>query len=68
MNFPATYLQLSWSLGNKFNCFVDGTPIFSCETEYVDIYSELESPHDDLLTASFGGRYCGTVSPYVRIR
>uniref|UniRef100_A0A9J2PDU0 CUB domain-containing protein n=1 Tax=Ascaris lumbricoides TaxID=6252 RepID=A0A9J2PDU0_ASCLU len=39
----------------------------NCETEYVDIYSELESPHDDLLTASFGGRYCGTVSPYVRI-
>ncbi|KHN72567.1 Cubilin [Toxocara canis] len=39
----------------------------NCETEYVDIYSELESPHDDLLSASFGGRYCGSVSPYVRI-
>ncbi|VDK42953.1 unnamed protein product [Anisakis simplex] len=39
----------------------------NCEMEYVDIYSELKSPHDDLLSASFGGRYCGTVSPYIRI-
>ncbi|CAG9530735.1 unnamed protein product [Cercopithifilaria johnstoni] len=39
----------------------------NCETEYVDIYSELEEPDDDLLTAAFGGRYCGSVSPYVRI-
>ncbi|MCP9260571.1 Cubilin [Dirofilaria immitis] len=45
----------------------EGPKICNCETEYVDIYSELEGPDDDLLSASFGGRYCGSVSPYVRI-
>jgi len=44
------------------------TTSFSCDTEYVDIYSELEAPSDDLLSASLGGRYCGTVAPHVRIR
>ncbi|KAK6725679.1 hypothetical protein RB195_004164 [Necator americanus] len=39
----------------------------SCEVEYVDIYSELERVESDLLSASLGGRYCGTVSPHVRI-
>ncbi|PIO57324.1 hypothetical protein TELCIR_21269, partial [Teladorsagia circumcincta] len=39
-----------------------------CEIEYVDIYSELERVESDLLSASLGGRYCGTVSPHVRIR
>ncbi|KAK6019467.1 CUB domain protein, partial [Ostertagia ostertagi] len=39
----------------------------SCEIEYVDIYSELERVESDLLSASLGGRYCGTVSPHVRI-
>uniref|UniRef100_A0A1I7XFW7 CUB domain-containing protein n=1 Tax=Heterorhabditis bacteriophora TaxID=37862 RepID=A0A1I7XFW7_HETBA len=38
-----------------------------CEIEYVDIYSELESVEADLLTASLGGRYCGTVAPHIRI-
>ncbi|KJH44055.1 CUB domain protein [Dictyocaulus viviparus] len=39
----------------------------SCEIEYLDIYSELERVESDLLSASLGGRYCGTVSPHVRI-
>ncbi|KAJ1358121.1 hypothetical protein KIN20_016434 [Parelaphostrongylus tenuis] len=39
----------------------------SCEIEYLDIYSELERVESDLLLASLGGRYCGTVSPHVRI-
>ncbi|WKX87888.1 hypothetical protein Q1695_007921 [Nippostrongylus brasiliensis] len=39
----------------------------SCEIEYVDIYSELEQVESELLSASLGGRYCGTVSPHVRI-
>ncbi|VDM38966.1 unnamed protein product [Toxocara canis] len=34
---------------------------------FISHFIELESPHDDLLSASFGGRYCGSVSPYVRI-
>uniref|UniRef100_A0A158PCR7 Cubilin n=1 Tax=Angiostrongylus cantonensis TaxID=6313 RepID=A0A158PCR7_ANGCA len=38
-----------------------------CEIEYLDIYSELERVESDLLSASLGGRYCGTVSPHVRI-
>uniref|UniRef100_A0A915DHJ6 CUB domain-containing protein n=1 Tax=Ditylenchus dipsaci TaxID=166011 RepID=A0A915DHJ6_9BILA len=39
----------------------------NCDMEYIDIYSELESSSDDLLSASLGGRYCGSVSPHVRI-
>ncbi|KAI1702286.1 CUB domain-containing protein [Ditylenchus destructor] len=39
----------------------------NCDMEYIDVYSELETPSDDLLSASLGGRYCGTVSPHVRI-
>ncbi|VDD96195.1 unnamed protein product [Enterobius vermicularis] len=39
----------------------------NCNNEYVDVYSELKSPSDDLLEATFGGRYCGSVPPYVRV-
>ncbi|CAI4230249.1 unnamed protein product [Auanema sp. JU1783] len=39
----------------------------SCEIEYVDIYSELESIDSDLLAGSLGGRYCGSVAPHIRI-
>ncbi|CAJ0575268.1 unnamed protein product, partial [Mesorhabditis spiculigera] len=39
----------------------------NCELEYVDIYSELEKAEPDLLSATLSGRYCGSVSPYVRI-
>jgi hypothetical protein len=34
----------------------------------VDVYSELMSPTEDLLSANLGARYCGTVAPNVRIR
>ncbi|VDM95244.1 unnamed protein product [Thelazia callipaeda] len=51
----------------NFDQFLLAGTTDNCETEYVDIYSELENPDDDLLSASFGGRYCGTISPYVRI-
>jgi len=40
----------------------------SCESEYVDVYSELEDPTEDLLSANLDARYCGTVAPNVRIR
>uniref|UniRef100_A0A0N5ASU2 CUB domain-containing protein n=1 Tax=Syphacia muris TaxID=451379 RepID=A0A0N5ASU2_9BILA len=39
----------------------------NCNNEYVDLYSELKSTNDDLLKATFGGRYCGSVPPYVRV-
>lgn len=39
----------------------------SCDIEYVDIYSEVETVDEDILTSSLGGRYCGTVAPHVRI-
>ncbi|GMR52605.1 hypothetical protein PMAYCL1PPCAC_22800, partial [Pristionchus mayeri] len=39
----------------------------NCEAEYVDIYSELERADENLLFARLGGRYCGSVSPHVRI-
>ncbi|KAL3998955.1 CUB domain family protein [Acanthocheilonema viteae] len=51
----------------NFDQFLLAGTAGNCETEYVDIYSELEGPDDDLLSAAFGGRYCGSVSPYVRI-
>uniref|UniRef100_A0A0R3RIW4 Cubilin n=1 Tax=Elaeophora elaphi TaxID=1147741 RepID=A0A0R3RIW4_9BILA len=51
----------------NFDQFLLAGTTGNCETEYVDIYSELEGPDDDLLAAAFGGRYCGSVSPYVRI-
>uniref|UniRef100_A0A915M277 CUB domain-containing protein n=1 Tax=Meloidogyne javanica TaxID=6303 RepID=A0A915M277_MELJA len=35
--------------------------------EYVDVYSELEDPTEDLLSANLDARYCGTVAPNVRI-
>uniref|UniRef100_A0AC34QJ52 CUB domain-containing protein n=1 Tax=Panagrolaimus sp. JU765 TaxID=591449 RepID=A0AC34QJ52_9BILA len=38
----------------------------NCDLEYVDIYSELKSPSDDLLSIT-PFRYCGTVSPHIRI-
>uniref|UniRef100_A0A915Q495 CUB domain-containing protein n=1 Tax=Setaria digitata TaxID=48799 RepID=A0A915Q495_9BILA len=51
----------------NFDQFLLAGTAGNCETEYIDIYSELEAADDDLLSASFGGRYCGSVSPYVRI-
>ena len=49
-------------------CFAKFEIYCSCENEYIDVYSELESINDDLLSAPFGGRYCGSVPPYVRVR
>ena len=40
---------------------------FSCDIEYVDIYSELTSVESDLLSAPLAGRYCGSVAPQVVI-
>jgi hypothetical protein len=39
----------------------------NCDQEYIDIYSELKTPSDDLLTSMTPTRYCGSVSPHVRI-
>uniref|UniRef100_A0A914XX19 CUB domain-containing protein n=1 Tax=Panagrolaimus superbus TaxID=310955 RepID=A0A914XX19_9BILA len=39
----------------------------NCDQEYIDIYSELKTPSDDLLTSMTPSRYCGSVSPHVRI-
>ncbi|CAB3410749.1 unnamed protein product [Caenorhabditis bovis] len=38
-----------------------------CDIEYIDIYSEIESVDEDILSSALGGRYCGTVAPKVRI-
>lgn len=34
----------------------------------MDVYSELDSPTEDILSANLNARYCGTVAPNVRIR
>jgi hypothetical protein len=39
----------------------------NCDLEYIDIYSELKTAGEELLSAPLGGRYCGTVAPHVRI-
>ncbi|CAD5206954.1 unnamed protein product [Bursaphelenchus okinawaensis] len=44
---------------------LDGT-VDNCDLEYMDIYSELSAPDQDLLSA-IPSRYCGTVSPHVRV-
>ncbi|TKR94271.1 hypothetical protein L596_008579 [Steinernema carpocapsae] len=78
LNEPATNIQsfqciYTFVAGQKqrvkleFDSFELAGTADNCELEYVDIYSELENPSDDLLSASLGGRYCGTVAPHVRI-
>lgn len=46
---------------------LDGTAD-NCGLEYIDVYSELQSADQDLLAQGGGARYCGSVSPHVRIR
>jgi hypothetical protein len=41
--------------------------ICSCETEYIDVYSELMDADANLIESALSGRYCGTISPHVRI-
>ena len=35
--------------------------------DYVDVYSELQSAGDDIIRTPYSARYCGSVSPRVRI-
>uniref|UniRef100_A0A914CE37 CUB domain-containing protein n=1 Tax=Acrobeloides nanus TaxID=290746 RepID=A0A914CE37_9BILA len=51
----------------EFDDFILAGTTDNCDLEYIDIYSELKSPTDDLLSAPLGGRYCGTISPHLRI-
>ncbi|KAK0424700.1 hypothetical protein QR680_008799 [Steinernema hermaphroditum] len=75
LNEPATNIQCIYTFvaGQKqrvkleFDSFELAGTADNCELEYVDIYSELQNPSDDLLSAQLGGRYCGTVAPHVRI-
>ncbi|XP_045128988.1 cubilin-like isoform X3 [Portunus trituberculatus] len=40
----------------------------ACNHEYLDIYTEIKDPtKEDLLNTPFGGRYCGSISPRLRI-
>ncbi|XP_069946487.1 cubilin isoform X4 [Cherax quadricarinatus] len=44
-----------------------GTPP-ECNHEYLDIYTEIKDPSSvDLLDTPFGGRYCGGISPRLRV-
>uniref|UniRef100_T1IVJ3 CUB domain-containing protein n=1 Tax=Strigamia maritima TaxID=126957 RepID=T1IVJ3_STRMM len=38
-----------------------------CNHEYLDLYTEIDDPHSDLITTPFGGRYCGRIPPRKRI-
>ncbi|KAI1301505.1 Cubilin [Halotydeus destructor] len=38
-----------------------------CIHEYVDIYTELDEPNQELITSPFGGRYCGRTFPKKRV-
>ncbi|CAD6184614.1 unnamed protein product [Caenorhabditis auriculariae] len=51
----------------EFDHFLLAGSSESCDIEYIDIYSEIESLDDDLLDSALGGRYCGSVAPHVRI-
>uniref|UniRef100_A0A0N5B9P2 CUB domain-containing protein n=1 Tax=Strongyloides papillosus TaxID=174720 RepID=A0A0N5B9P2_STREA len=51
----------------EFTDFQLAGTVDNCEVEYVDIYSELKDPNEDLLSVEVGGRYCGTVAPTIRI-
>ena len=39
----------------------------SCQHEYLDVFSELRRPDEDLLETPFGGRFCGMIAPRARI-
>ncbi|XP_047737620.1 bone morphogenetic protein 1-like isoform X2 [Hyalella azteca] len=39
----------------------------ACSHEYLDIFTEATDPNKDLLKTPFGGRYCGKISPRLRI-
>ncbi|XP_042230639.1 cubilin-like isoform X8 [Homarus americanus] len=71
MAAPGEKVELQF---NKFN--LRGTPPDgstlgmnpSCSHEYLDIYTEIKDPKKvDLLTTPFGGRYCGGISPRLRV-
>ncbi|CAD21658.1 CUB domain-containing protein [Caenorhabditis elegans] len=51
----------------EFDHFLLSGSSENCDIEYVDIYSEVESVDEDILSSALGGRYCGTVAPHVRI-
>ncbi|XP_043246214.1 cubilin-like isoform X2 [Amphibalanus amphitrite] len=38
-----------------------------CQHEYLDVFSELRRPDEDLLETPFGGRFCGMIAPRARI-
>ncbi|XP_042230629.1 cubilin-like isoform X5 [Homarus americanus] len=62
MAAPGEKVELQF---NKFN--LRGTPP-ECSHEYLDIYTEIKDPKKvDLLTTPFGGRYCGGISPRLRV-
>ncbi|CAG2104253.1 unnamed protein product [Medioppia subpectinata] len=54
-------IQISFSLFDLRGSTPD------CSGEYVDLYTELEEPSQDLITTPFGGRYCGRTVPRKRI-
>lgn len=54
-------VQISFSLFNLRGTTPD------CSGEYVDLYTELEDPGQDLINTPFGGRYCGRTVPRKRI-
>uniref|UniRef100_A0A0K0E9P9 CUB domain-containing protein n=1 Tax=Strongyloides stercoralis TaxID=6248 RepID=A0A0K0E9P9_STRER len=51
----------------EFTEFQLAGTVDNCEVEYIDIYSELKDPNEDLLSVEVGGRYCGSVAPNIRI-
>jgi hypothetical protein len=41
---------------------------FSCDIEYIDIYSDLQSAGQESILQFFPSRFCGTVAPSLRVR
>lgn len=37
--------------------------VFSC-IDYIDVYSEIKNPEDDIFDQRLSGRFCGTISPH----
>ncbi|XP_071539486.1 cubilin-like isoform X3 [Panulirus ornatus] len=59
---PGERVQIQF---HRFN--LRGTPP-ECNHEYLDIYTEVKDPtNTDLLNSPFGGRYCGGISPRLRV-
>ncbi len=45
----------------------DPSAIYRCDKDYVDIYAEIPRVDVDIMREQLSGRYCGTVSPRIRI-